>query len=81
MTYEHFNQKVDERKAAAITNQQKRSLESLLRILSPMLITLILIVVLEAVGFVSTAFCIALAIIVMCRGFFRLGRVWHKIKL
>lgn len=81
MTYEHFNQKVDERKAAAITNQRKRSLESLLRILAPVLTTLILIVVLEAAGFVSTSFCIALAIIVMCRGCFRLGRVWHKINL
>jgi membrane protein required for beta-lactamase induction len=81
MTYEHFNKKVDERKAATITNQQKKSLWRLIRILVPVAVVLLLIVALEAIGFISNTFCLALAIITLCHGCFDLGRVWHKIKL
>jgi hypothetical protein len=80
MTYEHFNKKVDERKALIIKNRQKRSLMKLIHILGPVSIALILISILEAIGFISNVFCIALMTTILCYGFFCLGRVWNKIK-
>jgi uncharacterized membrane protein len=78
--YEFFNQKVEERQAAALKSQAKQTPLVLLRILIPVVIALVLIAALQMVGFVSVVFSAILAVITLCYGSFKAGRIWHKIK-
>ena len=78
--YEFFNQKVDERKAAAINNHNRQTPLILLRIFIPVAIALVLIAVLEKVGFINNFFSMILMVITACYGSFKVGRVWYRIK-
>ena len=78
--YEFFNQKVDERKAAVINAQNKQTPLVLIRIFVPVVIALVLLAVLEKVGFINNVFCMILMVITACYGSFKVGRIWHKIK-
>lgn len=78
--YEFFNQKVDERNAAVINAKNKQTPLVLLRILIPVAIALVLFAVLEEVGFINNIFSMILAVITMCYGSFKVGRIWYKIK-
>ena len=87
MTYEYFNKKVDERKAAVINakkarvNEQKeRTLDRLIRILAPVAGALLLVAILESIGCISNIFSYAIMIAILCTVSFKLGRVWHKLK-
>ena len=78
--YEFFNQKVDERNAAVINAKNKQTPLVLLRILIPVAIALVLFAVLEEVGFINIIFAAILAVITVCYGSFKVGRIWYKIK-
>lgn len=75
-SYEYFNQKVDERAAAAVTKQHKKPLQMLIRILAPVIGALVLFVVLELVGFISTEFCVILTVGTLCAGSYCVG--WFR---
>ena len=79
-TYEHFNKKVDERKAAVNSKQQKERYEILAPVLFHVFAALIALCVLWGIGFISREFCMLLTVTVLCLGSFVLGRVWYKIK-
>ena len=87
MTYEYFNQKIDERKTA-IANEQKarenelkeRTLGRLIGILAPVAGTLLLVAILESIGCINNIFSYALMIVILCSGSFKLGRSWNKMK-
>ena len=78
--YEFFNQKVDERKAAAINIQNKQTPWILLRILIPVVVALVLFAVLEKVGFINNIFSMILMVLTACYGSFKIGRIWYRIK-
>lgn len=78
-SYEYFNQRVDERTAAAVNRQQKKPLQRALHILAPVICALLAFVLLEAVGFISTEFCMILSVIVLCVGSCHFGRIWDQI--
>ena len=78
--YEFFNQKVDERKAAAINNHNRKTLLMLIRIFVPAVIALVLLAILEKVGFINNVFSMILMVITACYGSFKVGRVWYRIK-
>ena len=78
--YEFFNQKVDERKAAAMSYQSKKTPLILLRIFVPVAIALVLLAILEKVGFINNVFSMILMVITACYGSFKVGRVWYRIK-
>lgn len=80
MTYEHFNKKVDERKAAIVRAQQERSLDRLIRILAPVAGASVLVAILQSIGCISNIFSLFLVIAIFCTGSFKLGRIWHKLK-
>ena len=80
MTYEYFNKKVDERKAAVNSKQQKEHCEILAPVLFHVFVALVTLCVLWGIGFISREFCMLLTIAVLCLGSFALGRVWHKLK-
>ena len=87
MTYEHFNKKVDERKAAIANAQQarenemkERTLDRLISILAPVAGALLLVAILEGAGCINNIFSYALMIVILCTGSFKLGRVWNKMK-
>ena len=78
--YEFFNQKVDERKAAAMNFQSKKTPLILIRIFIPVAIALVLLAILEKVGFINNVFSMILMVITACYGSFKVGRVWYRIK-
>ena len=80
MTYEHFNKKVDERKAAIVKAQQEKSLDRLISILATIAGALLLVAILEGIGCISNVFSMVLMIIILCTGSFKLGRIWNKLK-
>lgn len=78
--YEFFNQKVDERRAAAINHKRKVSITTLIRILYPLALALALFAVLEGVGFINNVFSAIMAVIAISYGSFKIGCAWHRIK-
>ena len=78
--YEFFNQKVDERKVAAVNIKNKQTPWILLRIFIPVTIAIALFVALEKFGFISDIFCMILMVITACFGSFKVGRIWYRIK-
>lgn len=78
--YEFFNQKVDERKVAAVNIKNKQTPWILLRILIPVTIAVALFVALEKVGFINNIFSIILIGLTACFGSFKAGRIWYRIK-
>ena len=79
-SYEFFNHQIDERKAAVINTNRKTSLMLLICVLLPVVLALVLLAVLESIGFISKAFCMILTVITACYGSFNVGRVWYRIK-
>lgn len=78
--YEFFNQKVDERKVAAVNIKNKQTPWVLLRVLIPVTIAIALFVALEKVGFISDIFSLILMFVTACLGSFKIGRIWYRIK-
>lgn len=79
-TYEDFNEKVEQRRRAAISCRRKASYKTLAKVMTPVLAALLLIAVLEAVNFIHPAFAVILGAIALTTGSFNLGRIWRTLR-
>lgn len=79
-TYEDFNEKVEQRKRAAINCRRKASYKTLVKVLAPVLIALLAIMGLQVIGFIHVVFAVILGAIALTSGAFQLGLVWRTLR-
>lgn len=79
-TYEDFNEKVEQRRKAAMREVRTRTYKTLIKILLPVLLALGFIIGLMMIGFINEIFAVILGAIVLITGSFNLGLVWRFLR-
>lgn len=79
-TYEFFNERVEQRNREAINSRKKASYKTLVKVLTPVLAALLLILGLQVIGFIHVIFAAILGVIALTTGAFQLGLIWRTLQ-